>query len=94
MVGADPDLGDGRRVEHRAAGHRHPARERRRRADERVARVHAERAVRLVGGLGPLPPVVVERRAQQRAEEHLTGRPQLAAAQLARLVAQVGLPTS
>jgi hypothetical protein len=56
--------------------------------------VHAERAVRLVGRFGPFPPVVVERRAQQRAEEQVTGRPQLAAAQLARLVAQVGLPTS
>jgi hypothetical protein len=56
--------------------------------------VHAERAVRLVGRFGPLPPVVIERRAQQRAEEQVTGRPQLAAAQLARLVAQVGLPTS
>ena len=63
-------------------------------AHERVARVHAARAVRLVGGRGPRPPVVVERRraAERRRTGH--GRPAAAAAQLARLVAQVGLPTS
>ena len=73
VVGAHPDLGDGRRVEHRAAGHRHPARERRRRARRaRRPRARPERAVRLVGRRGPRPPVVVERRAA--AARRRTGR--------------------
>ena len=62
--------------------------------DERVARVHAPRAVGHVGRRGARPGLVVERRVEQGGEEQVAGSPQFTAAQRARLVAQVGLPTS
>ena len=94
VVGAHPDLGDGGRVEHGAAGHGHPAGVGRGRADERLARVDAPRPVGLVGRGGAGPTVVVERRVQQRAEEQVSCGAEFVDAEDPRLVAQVGLPTS
>jgi hypothetical protein len=94
VVGPHADLGDGRRVEHGATRHGHAAGERGRGAHDLVRGVHTPRAAGLVGAADPLPSLVVERRLQYRAEEQVTGRPQLVEAEGARLMAQVGLPTS